>query len=108
MSCKGLKIIAFLTLTTCTTFSTLFINLFNLLNHVHVTTRSFVIHEEMTVSPGDPLDSAALAESARNLRALGIFRSVAIDTVRAPDGLDVRVDTHDAWTTNPTIKLQTS
>ena len=81
---------------------------FHTLNLLHVTTRQFVVEEELTVHPGSPYDSAALAESTRNLRALGIFRDVAIDTVDSAGSLVVRVDTHDAWTTNPTIHLQTS
>lgn len=84
--------------------------LFRIMNLIHIPTRAFVVQQELTFATGQPYDAAAIAESARNLRALGIFRAVDIDTVRTPDpaGLIVHVNTHDAWTTNPQIKLQTS
>ena len=40
-----------------------------------------------------------MAESERNLRALGIFRRVQIDSVRTPTGLMLRVVTKDGWST---------
>jgi hypothetical protein len=40
-----------------------------------------------------------VAESERNLRALGIFRRVQIDSVRTPDGLVLRVVARDGWST---------
>ncbi len=40
-----------------------------------------------------------MAETERNLRALGLFRDVGIDTIRVDGRLVVRVNTADAWTT---------
>jgi hypothetical protein len=58
-----------------------------------------VIRRELLFRPGEPYDSALVAESERNLRALGIFRRVQIDSVRSDSGLDVRVLTKDGWST---------
>src|SRR5690606_13784876 len=47
-------------------------------------------------------DSARAAETERNLRALGTFRKVDVDTVSAPDsGVVLRVTTGDGWSTRP-------
>jgi hypothetical protein len=74
-------------------------------NAIHVTTRSWVIRRTILLERGDTLDAALLEESGRNLRTLGIFRSVRIDTVRVDGRLAVRVRTADAWSTNPVFSL---
>ncbi|MCA9763391.1 MAG: hypothetical protein KC544_09730, partial [Gemmatimonadetes bacterium] len=51
-------------------------------NALHVTTREYVIRRELLLRAGTPWDSARAAESARNLRRLGVFRSVRVDSVR--------------------------
>lgn len=68
-------------------------------NRLHFQTRAPVIRRELLLGPGDPYDSALVAESERNLRALGIFRRVQIDTVRADSNLVLRVLTKDGWST---------
>ena len=73
--------------------------LFRAANKVHVVTREYVVTRELLVKPGDPLDSATVAETERNLRKLGIFRDVAIDTVRTGSALGLNVTTYDSWTT---------
>jgi outer membrane protein assembly factor BamA len=66
---------------------------------LHSTTRDDVIRRELLFSEGEPFDPARAIESERNLRALGLFRSVAIETKPAgPDEVDVIVRTRDAWT----------
>ena len=80
--------------------------LFRLANIVHAETRESVIRSELLFQEGTPYDSATAAESARNLRALGLFRSVAIDTARTDSGLVVRVTTRDAWTTSLGVDVQ--
>ncbi|MEP7225804.1 MAG: POTRA domain-containing protein [Gemmatimonadales bacterium] len=70
-----------------------------LANSLHVRTRPAVIRRELLFHPGQPYDSASVAESERNLRAMGIFRRVQIDTVRTPTGLMLRVVTKDGWST---------
>jgi hypothetical protein len=73
--------------------------LFRMANAVRFTTRSSVIRRELLFQANEPFDSAAVAETERNLRALGIFRDVAIDTVRVDGRLAVVVTTADGWST---------
>ena len=70
-----------------------------LANKVHFQTRFAVIRRELLLHPGDQYDSALVAESERNLRALGIFRRVQIDSVRSDSGLALKVLTKDGWST---------
>ncbi|KPJ93962.1 MAG: hypothetical protein AMS18_04690 [Gemmatimonas sp. SG8_17] len=73
--------------------------LFRIANAIRFTTRSSVIRRELLFQAGEPFDSAAVAETQRNLRALGVFRDVAIDTVRIDGRLAVVVTTADGWST---------
>ena len=68
-------------------------------NALHIQTRAATIRRELLFRPGEPFDSARVAESERNLRALGVFRRVRIDTVRTDSGLVARVLTKDGWST---------
>lgn len=68
-------------------------------NRLHFQTRRAVIRRELLFRVGQPYDSALVAESERNLRSLGIFRKVQIDSVRTPTGLMLRVLTKDGWST---------
>ncbi len=70
-----------------------------LANKLHFQTRPAVVRREVLVHPGESYDSALVAESERNLRALGIFRRVQIDSVRTDSGLVLRVLTKDGWST---------
>jgi hypothetical protein len=80
----------------------------NLANDLHFTTRASVVRRELLFRPGQRFDSAAVAETARNLRSLGVFRSVTIDTIRSDSGLVVRVTTGDGWSTRPITNLNTA
>lgn len=77
-------------------------------NALHFTTQARVIRRELLFRAGEPYDSAGVAETARNLRYLGIFRLVAIDTVRTDSGLVVRVTTGDGWSTRPLFNIQST
>jgi outer membrane protein assembly factor BamA len=68
-------------------------------NALHIQTRAHTIRRELLVRPGEPYDSALVAESERNLRGLGVFRRVRIDSVRTDSGLVLRVLTKDGWST---------
>lgn len=68
-------------------------------NALHVQTRASTIRRELLFQAGEPYDSALVAESERNLRALLVFRRVRIDTVRTDSGLVARVLTKDGWST---------
>jgi surface antigen-like variable number repeat protein len=70
-----------------------------LANKLHFQTRPAVIRRELLFRTGQPYDSALVAESERNLRALGVFRRVQIDSVRTAQGLMLRVLTKDGWST---------
>jgi hypothetical protein len=75
--------------------------LFRLANAVHVTTMPSVVRRELLFREGEPLDSAKVAETARNLRNRGLFRSVDIRTTPRGSGdtVDVVIETGDGWTT---------
>ena len=77
-------------------------------NGLHITTRAGVVRRELLFGTRVPYDSARVAETARNLRSLGIFRSVVIDTVRSDSGLVVRVTTGDGWSTRPLFNIQST
>jgi hypothetical protein len=77
-------------------------------NKLHVVTNEGVVRNEFLFHAGEPYDSARIAETARNLRSLGIFREVAIDTVRIDSALAVRVITKDAWSTRLNISFRSS
>jgi len=81
---------------------------FGLVNVLHARTRLYVIQRELLFAPGQPFDTASANESARNLRALAIFRDVWIDTVTTDSGVTVRVRTTDGWTTQFGFGLRTS
>ena len=81
---------------------------YKLANALHAETRPNVIRRELLMDVGDPFDSALVAESERNLRALGIFRDVRIDSEMTDSGVVLRVRTADAWTTTLGMSVATS
>ena len=81
---------------------------YRLANALHAETRPRVIRRELLINVGDPYDSALVAESERNLRALGIFREVRIDRQDTDSGVVLVVRTADAWTTTLGVGAATS
>jgi hypothetical protein len=81
---------------------------YRLANALHAETRLNVIRRELLFDVGDPYDSALVAESERNLRALGIFRDVTIRPAETDSGIVVLVRTADAWTTTLGMSVATS
>ncbi|MGH7559580.1 MAG: hypothetical protein ACRENB_01025 [Gemmatimonadales bacterium] len=79
-----------------------------LANSLHATTRAGVVRRELLLSAGAPYDSLAAAETARNLRSLGIFRWVSVDSIRRDTGLVLRVTTADGWSTRPDIRFRST
>lgn len=79
---------------------------FRLANALRVTTRRFVVRRELLFRAGEPYDSALVAETERNLRALGIFRDVTIDSVRIGQDLAAVVTTHDGWSTQLQLSMR--
>ena len=81
---------------------------YRLANTLHAETRTNVIRRELLLDVGDRYDSALVAESERNLRALGIFRDVRIDPLMTDSGVVLRVRTADAWTTTVGFNISAS
>lgn len=81
---------------------------YRLANTLHVATRPWVVRRELLFGEGDRYDSALVAESERNLRALGVFRDVTITPLRTDSGIVIRVRTEDAWTTTLGVSAATS
>ena len=79
-----------------------------LVNALHFTTRPSVVRKELLFRAGEPYDSARVAETERNLRSLGIFRRVLIDSVRTDSGLIARVNTKDGWSTRTDFRFRSS
>jgi len=86
-----------------------------LANALHIRTRAAVIRRSLLVRPGQPYDSARVAESERALRALGVFRFVRVDSTRlgAPRGgeggrLALQVVTADGWSSKPQANYSTA
>ena len=73
--------------------------LFRIANAVRFTTHASVVRRELLFRVGEQYDSAKVAESERNLRALGIFRYVVIDSSSTEGPLTVVVRTADGWST---------
>lgn len=81
---------------------------FRLANTLHVRTRPGVVRRELLFRQGERYDAAVVAETARNLRALGIFRDVRVDTVRVNGRFGVLVWTADGWTTQLNFGFQST
>ncbi len=79
-----------------------------LANKLHAETRASVVRNELLFRTGQSFDSGLVAESARNLRRMRIFRDVTIDTVTTDSGLVARVTTRDGWTTSLDFSVQSS
>lgn len=79
-----------------------------MVNRLHITTRASTIRRELLFHVGQPYDSARVAESERNLRRLGVFREVTIDTVHNDRGVQVRVRTADGWSTQADVRFRSS
>jgi len=79
-----------------------------LANRLHVRTRPEVVEQELLFRAGEPYDSASVSETARNLRRLGIFRLVRLDSAMSDTGLIVRVTTQDGWSTKPEFAFRST
>ncbi len=77
-------------------------------NALHFQTRESVVRRELLFNEGGRYDSSRVAETARNLRQLNLFRRVQIDTVSTDTGLTVRVETKDGWTTKTDARFRST
>jgi len=79
-----------------------------LVNGLHFTTLPNVVSREILFKEGEPYDSLKAAETARNLRTLGIFRRVQLDTVTTDSGFVLKVRTQDGWTTQADLRFRSA
>jgi hypothetical protein len=77
-------------------------------NMLHIVTKPKVVNRELLIVEGQPYDSVTAAETARNLRKLGIFREVSVDSARSGDSLVEHVTTRDSWTTQPYVSFKST
>lgn len=77
-------------------------------NALHFVTREGVVSRELLFKVGEPYDSAKVAESARNLRQLYIFRQVRIDSLTSDSGFTMRVTTKDGWSTKSDFRFRST
>ncbi len=70
-----------------------------IINTLHIATSDAAIRREILLKPGEPFDSAQAEEGARNMRHLGVFRLVQVDTVTTDSGIVLRYTTDDGWST---------
>ena len=73
---------------------------YGVMNSLHVKTRAQVVRRELLFKVGEPYDSAKVEETRRNLRRIGLFRDIVLDTARVDGKLTVFVGTYDVWTTS--------
>lgn len=76
-------------------------------NRLHVRTRRSTVRGELVFREGTPWSESRRAESERHLRSLAFL--VPDTVVAAPvgdDSVDVRVVTHDNWTTSPEFGIE--
>jgi outer membrane protein assembly factor BamA len=73
-------------------------SLFKLADKLHVETRPSLVRRFLLFKEGDVFVPERLAETERNLRALGFLKSVSVTAGPPHDGVvDVAVKTQDAW-----------
>ncbi len=70
------------------------------LNTLNFRTRQEVVREELLVREGDCHDPKLVAETGRNLRALGIFTDARVETIPVPESqqVDLHVFARDRFT----------
>lgn len=80
---------------------------YRLANRLHIVTREQTLRAAVVMREGDAFRESERAETERHLRALAF---VVPDTVMAVpvgrDSVDVRIVTHDNWTTSPEFALE--
>jgi len=81
---------------------------FRAANSLHIVTREHIVRRELLIPVGAPFDSATADETARNLRKLGIFRKVKVDSSTTSSGLVEDVTTNDSWTTQVQANFKSS
>ena len=80
------------------------------LDRVHALTRPATIRRELRFAAGDSVDTLAIAESLRQLRALGFLADVQLMARTCTDsaGVAITVVTRDAWSERPILSVRTA
>ncbi|HTS88503.1 MAG TPA: hypothetical protein VMG41_08435 [Gemmatimonadales bacterium] len=78
------------------------------MNALHITTLPSVVTREILFHEGEPYDSAKVAETTRNLRALGVFRKVRIDSTTTDSGFVMKVFVQDGWSTQADLSFRSA
>jgi hypothetical protein len=76
------------------------------LNKLHVRTRPATVRSQLLVAPGQVWAADRVIESQRLLRNLEYIEPDPIYSSLVNDSVDVRVVTHDQWTTQPELNLE--
>jgi len=77
-------------------------------NGLHIVTARRVVDREILLHPGEAYDSARVAETARHLRALGVFSKIRIDTVTTDTGFVLKVFAQDGWSTQTDFRFRSA
>ncbi len=82
---------------------------YEVVNALHVRTRPGTLRTALVLREGAPWTRPAADETMRKLRALGFLLpdSLAYTEV-GEDSVDVRIATHDNWTTSPELNLESA
>jgi hypothetical protein len=77
-----------------------------IVRRLHVTTREWIIRQELLFQKGDTLDEELIQETERNLRRLNYLERARVSYEVNPDGnADVTIHTKDSWSLNIGVTL---
>jgi hypothetical protein len=75
-------------------------------HYVHRSTQLSVALNELSFAPGDAMDSLAVQESVRRLRATGLYSEVILEGTRCGNGTtDLTLWTRDAWSLRSSLRF---
>jgi hypothetical protein len=71
----------------------------NVANHVHITTRHWIVNNRLLFKKNDTLNALTLSESERLLRSAEFISDarIYVTKIKNSDSVDVNVDVHDKW-----------
>lgn len=81
--------------------------LYSMANATKVNTRESVVRRELLFKEGDPYNSFAIEETARNLRLLRYLREIRVVPTFDGDAVDVFIEAQDTWTLIPGVTYST-
>ena len=79
------------------------------LERLHVRTRDKTVRRQLLIAPGDTVDTLAVAESLRRLRALPYLADAMVRAVTCGSRpTDLTVVTRDEWSTRPSVQVRSA